>query len=281
MASDMSTTPDLSSINDPSDAPLYKPSTFDGTGGAEMWIDQLELYFQINPTTNELKRILSAVSLLRGDAFNWFRALQRSSQDFVFPNWATFRAEFLAQFVSITDVQIAEMDLAKLTQTGSISEYDRVFRNVTLRIPDMTDQEKRRWFIRGLKPNTQRELVRQKPSTYADACKAALIFDKTTYGLFQHLHRPTAPRPYVANPDYMQIDAVNSFRRAPLTPAEREYLRKNQGCFACRKLGHISTNCPFKGQSKNTNRLAVNNIEVPADPVDLAAVDSSDFPSDQ
>ena len=29
----------------------------------------------------------------------------------------------------------------------------------------------------------------------------------------------------------------------PLTPAQKEFLRKNGGCFYCRKLGHIAPNC--------------------------------------
>jgi hypothetical protein len=41
-------------------------------------------------------------------------------------------------------------------------------------------------------------------------------------------------------------------RLAPLTDAERDYLRANNGCFRCRKINanHLSQNCP--GNSLNT-----------------------------
>jgi hypothetical protein len=44
----------------------------------------------------------------------------------------------------------------------------------------------------------------------------------------------------------MELDAINSsYRRiSPLTPAQKEELRKKNACFKCRKPGHRAFNCP-------------------------------------
>ncbi|KAJ1919558.1 hypothetical protein H4219_001914 [Mycoemilia scoparia] len=45
-------------------------------------------------------------------------------------------------------------------------------------------------------------------------------------------------------------------KRLPLTQEERDYLRENNGCFRCRLLGHIATDCPEsqdQGHIQNSN----------------------------
>jgi hypothetical protein len=43
---------------------------------------------------------------------------------------------------------------------------------------------------------------------------------------------------------------------APLTPAERDYLRANNGCFRCRKLGHFYDQCPGTATLPPSSRSA-------------------------
>ena len=48
----------------------------------------------------------------------------------------------------------------------------------------MKDAERRRCFVRGLKPNTQKEIYRQAPSTYEEACRISQLFDHASFQLF-------------------------------------------------------------------------------------------------
>ena len=43
----------------------------------------------------------------------------------------------------------------------------------------------------------------------------------------------------------MDVDATD-VRLGKLTDKDREYLRENNGCFKCRKLGHMARDCRVK-----------------------------------
>ena len=38
----------------------------------------------------------------------------------------------------------------------------------------------------------------------------------------------------------MELDSITK-----LSPSERDHLRKEGGCFHCRKLGHLARDCPM------------------------------------
>src|SRR5882757_1373454 len=88
------------------------------------------------------------------------------------------------------------------------------------------------------------------------------------------------------DPNAMEVDATE-IRLKKLTPEERDRLRKSGGCFSCRKLGHMSFQCPNKNQTpahatKPSNRPAeASNIENLSDeedtPMDACRIQLEDF----
>jgi hypothetical protein len=67
-------------------------------------------------------------------------------------------------------------------------------------------------------------------------------------------HRGGNPSDGLSGPTPMDIGSVD--HPPKLTPTEREKCRKEGLCFACRKKGHTSTNCPQypKKDTPNGNR---------------------------
>ncbi len=153
--------------------------------------------------------------------------------------------------------------LASLTQQRSVQDYVSQFRTLCFQIPGISEGEKMDRFIRGLKPQVQREVEIRDPQTFDEAVRMAERIDAVEFRMRQR-YIPTTQRtfppkttafagpvraipatfpsvPITTGPTPMELGAV---RLAPLTPAERERLRKIGGCFRCRKVGHIGQQCP-------------------------------------
>lgn len=307
-------------------SPLNPPSPYKGDPNPTKWLIKLKIYFMVNPQFTEEDKVLVAMGLLEDHAFNWMKdRMMDRGMEVPFHTMQELGSELVSYFEIVTDQQSAENQLANLTQTGTVQEYERQFMEIVLRIRDFSDAEKRRAFMRGLKPSTLNEVIRLNKQSFNEVRQDALLFDQTNYIMRQtsrasqprqsYAPRPQyQPRPYYQprpqfqprpqyyprpqyqprpqrNPDAMEVDAVNfgTLRRGPLTDNEREYLRNNYGCFACRQLGHISFNCPNRLNpapnyaARPTNpraRPAINNIDTPNDDQEAVA-EQSDFPSDQ
>src|SRR5882757_7016012 len=99
-------------------------------------------------------------------------------------------------------------------------------------------------------------------------------------------NRYSAPSSSSRDPNAMEVDATE-IRLKKLTPEERERLRKNGGCFSCRKLGHMSFQCPNKNQTparaikpsvKATETSHIDNLPDEEDtPMDACRIQLEDF----
>ena len=101
-------------------------------------------------------------------------------------------------------------------------------------------------YIKGLKPNVASLVAMQQPATLLQAQGLADTADTIQ---FQQLpRRPFGPqrtesprnRSNYQGPIPMELDAIGK-----LTDAKRDRLRKNGGCFRCRKTGHLARDCPL------------------------------------
>jgi hypothetical protein len=108
-----------------------------------------------------------------------------------------------------------------------------------LELPHMHEDDRIHTYIKGLKPNVASLVAMSRPTTLLEAQQSADTADSIQ---FQHLPRRNfdqpRPRPDYKGPTPMDIDAISK-----LTDSERERLRKNGGCFRCRKTGHLARDC--------------------------------------
>jgi hypothetical protein len=269
----------------PSPLKPAKPETFDGgktNSRVDSWLFQLNEYFSACGVHNDMERVAYAGSMLRGAACTWWR--QRRTQAAAgtmadITTWHQFYTELRNQFTLINAVKVARDELAALKQTGAVQGYALKFRDITLQIPDITEQEKLDRFTRGLKPRLQRELAIRDPATLDDAIRMAERIDVVDYNWLQRNTKPVIVESHRSRPEPMELGNIEAkplsaihrysdnnhpralrpsleskpheIYRKPLTNEERQYLRKLGACFKCRKTGHAINNCPELRQSPN------------------------------
>ena len=256
--------------NSDSGGGLPKPDTFNGAMGkgsidVETWLFQVRNYLAASRKP-ESTWVAYASALLRGPAATWWRVttldgdLQRSDP---WP-WSTFSTALKNNFKPINSVQHAKDRVATLRQRRSATEYCNEFRLLTLDIPGMDEEWKLDAFLRGLKPNVQRELERYPPSNLADAMRQAERIDAVD---FKYSSRKAGnssggqqDRQWRSNsgqhngPAPMELGAIDSNQRQRLSDADREKLRRENRCFFCREQGHTKFFCPKKQNSNQPNR---------------------------
>jgi len=266
---------------------LPTPPNFDGSTNVRHWIARLDAFFKSHGTVSEETKFNYACSLLDGPAIDWWLFTQSEIAEgnrTIFVSYKEFANALTNHFTPHSDIASAEKELADVRQTGSVADYLKIFSQIIVRIPDMKDAERRRCFVRGLKSSTQKEIYRQCPNSYKEACRIAQLFDHASFQLF------TAPknfyqvqsRPQFQDSSRMEIDQVSVIRPKKLSDTERDYLIKNRGCFSCRKLGHTAASCKLFPKQNSRFRTQVNELNV--EPVlnqNEIENDKQDFHQDQ
>lgn len=223
-----------------------KPDFFQGKRGesTDAWLFQVQQYFELCAIDSRMQ-VPFAASLLRDNAAIWWRnhVLQSNlGMEERIKAWTTFSKALQDQFRPINAIKIARDKLASLHQITSVHEYSFQFRTLVLEIPSMSEEEKIDRFVRGLKPQTRREVDLREPMTLNDAIRIADRFDVISYKPWsqQYPVRPSSN----TGPVPMEIDAIQT--RKKLTPTERERLLRIGACFYCRQPGHMAQACPEK-----------------------------------
>jgi len=126
----------------------------------------------------------------------------------------------------ITQAQITEYETKKAFLLASLDQelLVRLFNsglataaNYTDLVDNILGQENNMNMLKAIQGRTKRSFTTQNP---------------------RYTSTPSRTR----DPNAMDVDATD-IRPKRLTDAEREDLRKKGGCFKCREIGHISTNC--------------------------------------
>src|SRR3954451_8787393 len=147
-------------------APGFKvkqPDTYDGRKTpVDLWIFQVQQYFNaVNLTDNE-RAVYYATNLLRGDAATWWRmrytTLVSTTPITPLPTWPEFQQQLIAQFKPVNFEKIARDKLARLRQTSSVRAYNSIFMSTVLEINNISEYEKLDRYTRGLKDRVRQEV---------------------------------------------------------------------------------------------------------------------------
>ena len=104
---------------------IKQPDTYDGRKGhVELWLFQVQQYFNAIDLRDDERMVYYATNLLRGDAATWWRmrytTLMATRPPTPLPNWHEFQEQLIVQFKPVNAEKIARDKLAKLCQSSSV-----------------------------------------------------------------------------------------------------------------------------------------------------------------
>jgi Retrotransposon gag protein/Zinc knuckle len=233
---------------------LALPSTFSGDSDEDpaTWTFSFNQYFDLQATDRAL-RVPIAASQLRGSALLWWRMHHQTAEKGacgLITAWPEFCSAVEQQFSPINPTTTARNRLYSLAQRASVAAYADEFRKLILRVPDLSVDEQVNRFIHGLKPHIRIQVALREPTTLDQAVRVADTCDRLVPAPAggrapRYERKPASPSD--VNPDVMQNGTV---ALPPLTPQQREQLRRTGGCFRCRKIGHSARDCPRDAEQR-------------------------------
>ncbi|KAJ2753400.1 hypothetical protein IWQ56_006618, partial [Coemansia nantahalensis] len=186
---------------------VRRPDPFNGSGDVRMWIRSMLHYVRsANPTADDVDvRLLvnAIIGNVTGAAEAWVDT-QRDENCALLTTSKEFIDGLGKQFEPFDRVAQAENELERAMQTSSVLEYAERFQGIVVRVGHMSDDEKRRAFLRGLKPRIRGDVKKDTPKTFEDARRLALHADRDYDGAAAVTPTPSNAR--------MEIDALQDPR---------------------------------------------------------------------
>jgi len=223
-----------------------RPPPFTGrrSESLEAWIFQMQQFCELAPVP-QADRINFAATFFKDQAALWWRSYYQT-QNWLGapPTWEAFLVTLRQQFTPVNTSISAYDRLQRLSQKASVNAYNHEFRALMLELPDMDAGTRMNYYMKGLKESIRPFVAMQTPADLTAAETIAERVDAVTYKPqtrtpgFQPRPRYQNHAPGGAVP--MDLDAISK-----LTDPERERLRRNGGCFRCRKTGHLARDCPL------------------------------------
>jgi hypothetical protein len=233
-------------IQNPHRVKYEKPHTYHGktTENLESWIFKMDEYCELTHIQAD-EQVRFAATYLKDQANLWWRSYKTSINWATnAPTWEQFTDVLKRQFVPVNTTISAYDRLQRLSQKTSVNQYNHEFRALMMELPQMDQTTRLDYYIKGLKSNIRPFVTMFQPTNLMEAETTAERVDAATYipghrtpgPSYTHKPRPTYRAP--GGPAPMELDAITK-----LTPAERDRLRHEGGCFRCRKKGHLAREC--------------------------------------
>jgi len=256
------------------------PPTYDGAIDADEclnFIENQEEYFQVVKLAESDWVKYTALNLVK-DGKSWWRACGLDTTT----EWAEFRQVFLDYHTPNDAVTAARSMLQNIRQGNrSVALYAHEFRGLLRRVPSLDQETALDWFLDGLHHETGIMVRLHYPADLNAAIKDA-TFVHSVYCPSSTKQPQQSKQTKPSDPNAMDVDAlqiavnnltaeVNSLRRGNgynsmtrpprLTPDEKARLIATNGCFRCRKIGHMASHCrTFPNQQQQPRQF--NKIEV-------------------
>jgi hypothetical protein len=260
-----------------------KPDTFSGAGATSTavkeWIFQTCNYLAFFKLS-EVKKTRVAATFLKGEAALWF---QDTYDPLGPPSFDEFLADFKEQYLFESSSETA-WKIETIEQGGkALDQYINEFRILKTEMGQIADKDwLHRHFLRGLRYNVRRELP-ASTKQIRNLDRLVILVKETNEWIKQRDGErgnrssskvaPTSTTPASTNSTgYTGSRTPTSSTRAPaaagaklkkLTESERQYLRDNKGCFACREINvdHMAKDCPkFPSQPRTVKQESVSQI---------------------
>ncbi|KAJ1877687.1 hypothetical protein LPJ66_012052 [Kickxella alabastrina] len=200
-------------IHRPAPVALFtRPAPFDGTGRIDIWLRKMRTFVRsVHPGCDEDTFANSLTTNMAGTADQWVQMQLNDDMAIKFSS-TEFIQRLTQEFTPFADAAHAEAELRALSQTTTVRAYANEFQSITSRVPNMSDDDQRRWFLHGLFEKIRKPVEIACPQTYNDAHQHALAEDIDFSVSIQHtVSAPChAPAPPPHDPLAMDIDAFQA-----------------------------------------------------------------------
>ena len=210
-----------------------EPNIFHGNPSEfKEWVFTVELALKCSPQGDPENQVNFAASYLAGNARLWLISSMEAGEQF--SDWHSLKSALARVYGPHYDGERVRLDMFSIQQRGSIESYVTEFSRLSLQVPELDELSRALLFVKGLHGNMRTLVVKEHPTILSAAVQAALAVASDSR--FQRTP-PLATAPGFAPPS-------GSRKLTKLSPEERETLRAQGGCFACRRPGHMAQNCP-------------------------------------
>lgn len=259
---------------------VNKPTPFTGERKKlRSFLAQMNLYFSANSSNIavEADKVLAAATFLEGEALAWFepylRAWFEETEDErddeiteTFQAYSNFTDKLKSTFGEVDEKNHAMMQLTRLRQTTSASEYCTKHQQISSHL-DWNDEALADSVYQGLKDEVKDEIAKipKRPDSYLKMIEIAVRIDNRLYERrMERRHRGTTWRPPThhqqrrANqgarrhdpygPMPMELDATAEYKKY-----DKKKVRFDKAtieCYNCHKKGHYAKECKSPKQER-------------------------------
>lgn len=261
------------------------PDTYDGSPNVSVtnWLFQMRIFFRARGTHDEQEKVNFVISQLRGNAVLWWEQMESLNQRDEIRDLDHFGEILTKQFQPINPVQVARDEFSIIRQRPhmSVQDYTSEFRNIVLRIPDVSIGEQIDRFIRGLNsyriqteifremsldPNLSFEAIVQLAERVEagmrriQSIRQVVPTNRTPARRVMQYNRPPNGYPPIPRSQAVPMELGNIYtQRSPnngLRTEDRQRFVNEGRCFYCKERGHIAINCPKKKKRSQENALS-------------------------
>jgi len=253
------------------------------------WIFKAEQFFDYYNTADAQRLTIAAIHMEK-EVVPWFQMTNRSLP---FQSWIDFTRVLELEF-GPSPYECTRSQLFKLAQVGSVHDYYTKFTALANRVQGVTSDALMDCFVGGLKPEIQRDVIAQSPTTLICCVSLAKLFEEKYQPKHKPFHTSSPFRGQNSNPSLntqpTSSQSLKSTTLPPLltspapnstfpkhgnikriSPAEMQLRREKGLCYTCDEKFHPSHRCPNKQylllhmDDEDTVQLQIERDNVPDD----------------
>ena len=247
-----------------------------GSETYDAWIFHAQQWVDLQRLTLDSDKIKAVTLVLIGAANTWWRNLAK--RDDAPTSWEDFVKAFKAhhrppQEVEDLDARFWRFYQAKLSCKEHITAHHALLNDLAAceELEDFTEGQLVRHFIQSCTKELKARIT-SVPSSDRDTLAKVYETAVKQYAILKgmqpqmpNLPKPSPAKPPLGGPQPMDLSALNSGRRGPLTPEERQYRADKQ---LCRYCGSHADNvvCPKNGKINDGRGGQAQQLPSPAKP---------------
>jgi hypothetical protein len=158
---------------------IPSPVPFLGVSGpaVEEFVNSVDRQFEyyVSSFAKEETRLRYVVNYLHAKAASWYTStkVDLDKAGTAWTTWAELKEALRDRFQPIGSAVLARESLDRSSQKGSVASYTEFFYRCMTYIKDMSVADQVHQYGRGLKKEIRQEVIREQPSTLADAIMVA------------------------------------------------------------------------------------------------------------